>query len=59
MLAISTYQLRQTEIDYQGIRVIPSYIMTGANLLIEKNKFALTCGDIATMLDVLGREGNA
>ncbi len=57
--AISTYQLRQTEIRYRGIRVIPSYIMTGANLLIEKSKPALISADIAAMLQSIGWEAEA
>lgn len=41
--AISTYKLRNSEIYYDGIRVMPSYIMTGGNILIgefyrQKNK---------------------
>lgn len=39
--SISTYRLRNTEISYNGIRIIPSYIMTGQNLLIEKSKFEM------------------
>ena len=35
---VSTYKLRTTEIYYKGIRVMPSYIMTGGNILIEKSK---------------------
>ena len=31
--AVSTYKLRTTEIYYNGIRVMPSYIMTGGNIL--------------------------
>lgn len=47
--SISTYRLRNTEISYNGIRIIPSYIMTGQNLLIEKSKFEMASEDIATM----------
>lgn len=46
---ISTYKLRSSELYYKGIRIIPSYIMTGQNLLIEKSKFAMASEDIATM----------
>ena len=45
--SISTYKLRNTEIFYKGIRVIPSYIMTGQNILIEKSKFEMASEDIA------------
>lgn len=47
--SISTYKLRNTEIIYNGIRIIPSYIMTGQNILIEKSKFEMASEDIATM----------
>ena len=47
---VSTYKLRTTEIYYKGIRVMPSYIMTGGNILIEKSKVAMATEDIATML---------
>lgn len=46
---ISTYKLRNTEIFYNGIRILPSYIMTGQNILIEKSKFKMASEDIATM----------
>ncbi len=46
---ISTYKLRNTEIFYNGIRILPSYIMTGQNILIEKSKFEMASDDIATM----------
>ena len=47
--SISTYKLRNTEILYNGIRILPSYIMTGQNILIEKYKFEMASEDIATM----------
>ena len=47
--SISTYKLRNTEIFYKGIRIIPSYIMTGQNILIEKSKFEMASEDIETM----------
>lgn len=46
---ISTYKLRGSEILYKGIRILPSYIMTGQNLLIEKSKFEMASEDIANM----------
>ena len=46
---ISTYKLRNTEIFYKGLRIIPSYIMTGQNILIEKSKFEMASEDIALM----------
>ena len=51
--AVSTYKLRTTEIYYNGIRVMPSYIMTGGNILIEKSKVAMATEDIATMLEII------
>lgn len=47
--SVSTYKLRNTEIFYKGIRIIPSYIMTGQNILIEKSKFEMVSEDIGTM----------
>ena len=47
--SISTYKLRNTEIFYNGIRIMPSYIMTGQNILIEKSKFEMASEDIETM----------
>lgn len=51
--AISTYKLRNSEIYYKGIRVMPSYIMTGGNILIEKSKVTMATEDIATMLEII------
>lgn len=51
--ATSTYKLRSSEIYYEGIRVMPSYIMTGGNILIEKSKVAMATEDIATMLEII------
>lgn len=51
--AVSTYKLRNSEIFYQGIRVMPSYIMTGGNILIEKSKVTMTTEDIAIMLEII------
>lgn len=50
---ISTYKLRNTEIFYKGIRIIPSYIMTGQNILIEKSKFEMASEDIALMYKLI------
>ena len=51
--SISTYKLRSSEIFYKGIRIIPSYIMTGQNLLIEKSKFEMVAEDIASMYNLI------
>ena len=51
--AVSTYKLRNSEIYYKDIRVMPSYIMTGGNILIEKSKVTMATEDIATMLKII------
>ena len=51
--AVSTYKLRNSEIYYKGIRVMPSYIMTGGNILIEKSKVTMAAEDIADMLEMI------
>ena len=51
--AVSTYKLRNSEIYYNGIRVMPSYIMTGGNILIEKSKVTMATEGIATMLEII------
>ncbi len=51
--AVSTYKLRNSEIYYKGIRVMPSYIMTRGNILIEKSKVTMATEDIATMLKII------
>lgn len=51
--AVSTYKLRSSEIYYKGIRVMPSYIMTGGNILIEKSKVTMATEDIAGMLKII------
>ena len=51
--AIATYKLRSSEFYYEGIRVMPSYIMTGGNILIEKSKVTMATEDIAAMLEII------
>ena len=51
--AVSTYKLRNSEIYYEGIRVMPSYIMPGGNILIEKSKVTMAAEDIAAMLEII------
>lgn len=51
--AVSTYKLRSSEIYHEDIRVMPSYIMTGGNILIEKSKVTMAAGDIATMFKII------
>lgn len=45
----ATYKLRTQAFYWGNIRVMPSYIMTGGNILIEKSKVAMAAEDIATM----------
>jgi uracil-DNA glycosylase len=52
----ATYKIRSSEFYYGRIRVMPSYIMTGGNLLIEKSKMQMTTEDIATILDIIKSE---
>ena len=51
--AISTYKTRNSEFYYKCIRIMPSYIMTGQNILIEKSKFQMAAEDIANMLEII------
>lgn len=51
--AVSTYKLRNSPIYYGRIRVIPSYMMTGGNILIEKSKFEMAAEDIAVMISII------
>ncbi|MBQ7850746.1 MAG: uracil-DNA glycosylase [Clostridia bacterium] len=45
----ATYRIRAASYYHGSIRVIPSYIITGGNLLIEKSKTAMIAQDIAAM----------
>lgn len=49
----STYKLRHQEWYYQGIRILPAYILTGKNLKIEKSKSTMSAEEIAKMLRVI------
>lgn len=50
---VSTYKIRKSEFWYQGIRIMPSYIMTGQNILIEKSKAEMAAEDISAMLSII------
>lgn len=52
--AVSTYKLRDSALFYESIQILPSYIMTGRNLQIEKQKLAMAAGDVKKMLDIIG-----
>lgn len=49
----ATYKLRGNSYYYGDIRVIPSYIITGGNLLIEKSKVRMITEDIAVMAEII------
>jgi len=49
----STYKIRETPLYYNHIRLFPSYIMTGGNLLIEKSKVEMITEDIQTMIKLI------
>lgn len=49
----ATYKLRVQEFYYGAIRVFPSYIMTGGNILIEKSKVEMASEDIRKMLALI------
>ena len=50
--AVSAYKLQKSEIYYGTIRIMPSCIMTGRIIFIEKSKFEMGSEDIAAMLRV-------
>lgn len=50
----ATYKLRATPFYFGDIRVMPSYIMTGGNILIEKSKVTMAAEDIAVMAEIIG-----
>ncbi len=49
----ATYKLRAGEFYFGNVRVIPSYIMTGGNLLIEKSKTQMITEDIKKMMEII------
>ena len=49
----ATYKLRAAAYYHGSVRVIPSYIITGGNLLIEKSKTAMIAQDIAAMAAII------
>lgn len=51
--AVSTYKLRNNELWYGKIRLFPSYIITGKNILIEKSKFKMVSEDIRNMFKII------
>ncbi len=51
--SFSTYRLRESELYYRNIRVMPSYIMTGGSIQIEKSKIQMISEDISVMADLI------
>ena len=49
----STYKIRKAKYEYRGIRYLPSYILTGKNLLIEKSKRKMITEDIREVLKLI------
>ena len=49
----STYRIRTDEFYYGDIRVFPSYIITGGNILIEKSKCTMITDDITRMMKLI------
>lgn len=51
----ATYKIRGNEFYWDKIRVFPSYILTGKNLLIEKGKCDMTAEDIRHMAEFINK----
>ena len=51
----STYKIRGEAYHWGNIRVMPSYIITGGNLLIEKSKVRMITEDIAAMAEIISK----
>lgn len=49
----STYKIRGNEYYWNNVRVFPSYIMTGGNILIEKSKCDMISDDIRRMMALI------
>jgi len=52
----STCRIRAESFYYGQIRVFPSYIMTGGNILIEKGKCTMTSDDIRRMMEIIQKQ---
>jgi len=51
-----TYKIRDNEYYWNSIRVFPSYIMTGGNILIEKSKCIMIADDIRRMMEIISND---
>lgn len=52
----STYKIRGNEYYFGDIRVFPSYIITGGNILIEKSKVEMIKQDLSTAMSIIGKQ---
>ncbi len=50
----STYKIRNDEFYWGAVRVFPSYIITGGNILIEKSKCEMIADDLRKMTALIG-----
>ena len=53
ILSVPTCRIRMNEYYWNNIRVFPSYIMTGKNLMIEKGKCDMISEDIRRMMEFI------
>ena len=54
----AAYKLRAGQYPWGSIRVLPSYIITGGNLLIEKSKVRMITEDLAALAAMLHTQAN-
>lgn len=54
----ATYKIRSGEYHWGSIRVLPSYIITGGNLLIEKSKVRMITEDLAVLAAMLNQQAD-
>ncbi len=50
----STYKIRNETFYWDAVRVFPSYIITGGNILIEKSKCEMITDDLRKMIALIG-----
>ena len=50
----STYKIRNDAFYWDAVRVFPSYIITGGNILIEKSKCEMIADDLRKMIALIG-----
>jgi hypothetical protein len=52
--AVPTYKLRNQKFNFQGKRVLPSYLQAGPSFFIEKSKRKMIAEDISAALHLVG-----